>query len=72
MALFFFCLFFLQETRSTIENGRHWCDNFKGKIFSSHGTTSSCDVAIAFLGSKSLEVVEAKIDDQDGILILYI
>ena len=67
MALFFFCfLFFFQETRSTVENGRHWCDNFKGKIFSSHGTTSSCDVAIAFLGSKSLEVVEAKIDDQEA------
>ena len=33
------------------------------KIFYSHGTTNSCGVAIAFLGSKSLEVVESKNND---------
>ena len=40
----------------------------KGKYFT-HSTTSSYSVAIAFLGSKSLEVVETKNDDQGRILI---
>ena len=41
-------------------------------IFYSHGTTNSCGVAIAFLGSKSLEVVESKNNDQGRILTLDI
>ena len=45
-------------------------ENFKGKIFYSHGTTNSFGVSIAFLGSKSLEVNETKNDDQSRILIL--
>ena len=31
----------------------------KGKYFT-HDTTNSCGVAVAFLGSKSLELVETK------------
>ena len=49
---------------------KQWSDNFKGKIIYSHGTTISCGVAVGFLGSKSLEVVETKSDDQGRILIL--
>ena len=44
----------------------------KGKIFYSHGTSNSCGIVIAFLGSKSLEVVETKNNDQVRILILDI
>ena len=62
----------MQETHSSVEDEKQWSDNFKGKIFYSHGATNSCDVAIAFLGSKSLEVVETKNDDQGRILILDI
>ena len=65
-------LFFLQETHSSIEDEKQWSDNFKGNIFYSHGTTNSCGVAIAFFGSKSLEVVETRNDDQGRILILDI
>ena len=54
---------FLQETHFSVEKEKQWSDNFEGKIFYSHGTTNSCCVAIAFLGSKSLEVVEKKNDD---------
>ena len=60
---------FLQETHSSVENEKQWSDDFKRKIFYSHGTTSSCVEAIAFLGSKSLEVVEIKNGDQGRILI---
>ena len=45
---------------------------FKGKTLYSLGTKISCNVAIAFIGSKSLEVVETKNDDQGRILILDI
>ena len=65
-------LFFLQETHSSVEDEKQWSDNFKGKIFYSHGTTNSCGVAIAFLGSKSLEVVDTKNDRQGRILVLDI
>ena len=63
---------FLQETYSSVEDKKQWSDDFKGQIFYSHCTTNSCGVAIAFLGSKSLEVVETKNDDQGKILILDI
>ena len=46
-----------------------WSDNFKGET---HGTTNSCSVAIAFLSSKSLEIVETKNNDQSRILKLDI
>ena len=66
-------LFFLQKTHSSIEDEKQWNDNVKGKIFYSHGTTNSCGVAIiAFLGSKSLEVVETKNNDQSRILMVDI
>ena len=37
-----------------------------------YGTTNSCSVAIAFLSSKSLEIVETKNNDQSRILKLDI
>ena len=65
-------LFFLQETHSSIEDEKQWSDSFTGKIFYSHGTTNCCSITIAFLGSKSLEVVETKNDDQGRNLIVDI
>ena len=63
---------FMQETQSSVEKEKQWSDDFKGKIFYSHGTTNSCGVDITFLGSKSWEVVETKNGDKDRILILDI
>ena len=63
---------FLQETHSFVEVEKQWSDNFKVKIFYSHGTINSCCIAIAILGSKSLAVVETKNDGQGRILILDI
>ena len=60
----------MQEIHSSVEDEKYWSDNFTVKILYSHGTTNSYSVAIAFLGSKSLEVVETKNDDQGRILIL--
>ena len=63
---------FLQETHSFVEFEKQWSDNFKVKIFYSHGTINSCCGTIAILGSKSLAVVETKNDGQGRILILDI
>ena len=60
----------MKETNSSVKDEKQWSGSFKGKIFYSHGTTNFCGVAIAFLGSKSLEVVETKNDVQDRILLL--
>ena len=65
-------VFFLQETHSSIEDEKQWSDSFTGKLFYSHGTTNCCNITIAFLGSKSLEVVEIKNDDQGRNLIVDI
>ena len=62
----------MQETHSFVEFEKQWSDNFKVKIFYSHGTINSCCVTIAILGSKSLAVVETKNDGQGRILILDI
>ena len=44
---------FLQETHSPEDTFNEWRDNFKGQIFFSHGTKSSCGVMIGFLGLKN-------------------
>ena len=33
---------FLQETHATNNDEKKWCDEFKGKIFFSHGKSNSC------------------------------
>ena len=61
---------FLQETHSTIYDEKRWHDELKGKLFSSHGHSNSCGVAIGFLGNMNFNVLN-KIQDNDGrILIL--
>ena len=38
-------IFFLQETYSSAETEK-WVDNFKDKIYLSHGKTNSCNILI--------------------------
>lgn len=61
---------FMQETHSSIKAEKDWCDQFKGQLFFSHGKTDSCGVAIGYVGSKKMDVLD-KINDSNGrILIL--
>ena len=75
---------FLQETHSSEDTYNEWRDDFKGRIFFSHGMQSSCGVMIGFLGSitflpKSIckdkngriLIIEAEIDDETFILINF-
>ena len=61
---------FLQETHSTVNDEIKWKDDFKGKVFYSHGKSNSCGVLIFFIGSKTL-FIRKELSDNDGrILIL--
>ena len=61
---------FLQETHSTIHYEKKWKDEFKGKLFFSHGQSNSCGVALGFIGNTRFEVLNKKQDDSDRILSL--
>ena len=63
---------FLQETHSSINDEKKWNDDFKGHLFFSHGETNSCGVAIGYVGSKKIEVLNRKNDSCGRILLLEI
>ena len=42
-------------------------DEFKGKLFFSHGQSNSCRVAIGFIGNTSFEVSNKKQDESGRI-----
>ena len=50
--IFFFYLNFLQETHSSVDDEKRWCDELHGNLYFSHGKTNSGGVAIGYVGSK--------------------
>ena len=63
-------ILFLQETHSSVETEKKWIDDFKDKIYCSHGKTNSCGVLIAIYGNLNIRV-KNKMHDNDGrVLIL--
>ena len=61
---------FLQETHSSEDTFNNWRNNFKGEIFFSHGSASSCGFMIGYLGSKKFQLNKINKDDHDRILIV--
>ena len=62
-------ILFLKETYSSVETEK-WIDDFKDKIYYSHGKTNSCGVLIAIYGNLNI-CVKNKVHDNDGrVLIL--
>ena len=53
---------FLQETHSSVETEKKWTDDFKDKIYYSHGKTNSCGVLIAIYGNLNI-CVKNKVHD---------
>ena len=51
---------FLQETHSSLADGKRWADELKGPIFFSHGKTDSCGVAIGYIGNNKVDVLDKK------------
>ena len=60
----------MQETHSSINDGKNWCDEFKGELLFSHGKTSSCGVAIGYFGSQQFIIESKKTDNGGRILVL--
>ena len=60
----------MQETHSSINDEKNWCDEFKGELFFSHGKTNSCGVAIGYFGSQQFTIESKKTDNGGRILVL--
>ena len=56
---------FLQETHSSV-------DEFKGQLFFSYGKTNFCGVAIGFVGTKALKILNIKRDNLGCILVIEV
>ena len=54
---------FLQETYSTIHDENNGSMSLKGNSFFSHGSSSSCWIAIGFIGNTSFVVSNKKQDE---------
>ena len=63
---------FLQETHSSVKDEKLWNDEFEGQLFFSHGKTNSCGVAIGFVGTKALNILNTKRDDLGRILAIEV
>ena len=57
-------------TLSTIHDEKKWNDEFKGKLFFSHGQSNYYGVAIGFIGNTNFEVSNKKQNESGRILIL--
>ena len=51
-------IIFLQETHSSKDTFNNWRDDFKGEVFFSHGSTSSCSVMVGYMGSKNFNSIK--------------
>ena len=63
---------FLQETHSSVKDEKIWNDEFEGQLFLSHGKINSCAVAIGFVGTKALKILNIKRDNLGLILVIKV
>ena len=63
-------IIFLQETHSSEDTFNNWRNDFKGDVFFSHGSKTSCGVMIGYLGSKKFQLNKINKDDHGRILIV--
>ena len=61
---------FLQETHSSVKDEKIWNDEFGGQLFFSHGKTNPCGVAIGFVGTKVLNILNIRRDNLGRILVI--
>ena len=59
----------LQEIHSSVETEKKWIDNFKDKIYYSHGKTNSCGVLIAFYSNLNI-CVKNKVNGNNGRVVI--
>ena len=63
---------FLQEPHSSVKDEKIWNDEFEGQLFFSHGKTNSCGVAIGFVGTKALNILNIRRDNLRRILVIEV
>ena len=65
-------IIFLQETHSSEDTLNEWRDDFKGEVFFSHGTTSSCGVMIGYLGNEKFSVNKICKNNNSRVLMIEV
>ena len=60
---------FLQETHSDSKVEQKWKEDFKDRVFFSHGKLNSCGVFIAYFGTGTFIVKKQETDKEGHILI---
>ena len=61
---------FLQETHSSIDYEKRWCNELNGNLYFSHGKTNSCGVALGCVGSKSFFLANQTADKNGRVLLI--
>ena len=61
---------FLQETHSSVDDDKRWCDELNGSLYFSHGKTYSGGVALGYVGSKSFVLTNQTADKNGRILLI--
>ena len=57
---------------SSLNDEKKWADNFKGRLFFSHGKTNSCGVAIGYSGNKPFSLIDEFKDNHGRLLVLEV
>ena len=60
---------FLQETHSSVDDEKRWCNELNGSLYFSHGKTNSGGVAIGHVGSKSFVLTNQTVDKNGRLLM---
>ena len=60
---------FLQETHSSADDKKRWCEELNGSLYFSHGKTNSGGVAIGYVGSKYFVLTNQTADKNDRLLL---
>ena len=63
---------FFQETHSSVKDEKIWNYEFGRQLFFSRGKTNSCGVAIGFVGTKALNILNIRRDNLGGILVIEV
>ena len=51
-------IIFLQENASSEDTFNEWWEDFKGDVFFSHNTTTSCGAMSSYLGNKCFQLIK--------------
>ena len=61
---------FLQETHSSVDDEKRWCDKLNSNLYFSHGKTNSCSVALGYVVSKSFVLANQTADKNSHLLLI--